>query len=253
MTEPPEGPRPDYLSQHLGLVLSGITTLVVTAQVLRLSHFDLPTALAVVQVAGIQSVLLGGLISIVPFALAMLCTALLFLFRAASRQLHGLDRAALRMLVPACCWAFASLVPLYLLAVLVVVAVAPAAWRSAKRALPLKASAPEQDTPERDKGMSRVELTAVSLTGCLYFLMLFTANPWLPAESIDPSGSDAFTGYVIGERGEKLLVLPKDADAALVELPTSVKRSICSTSKGFWDRPLTSLGEEPLHEKCPSP
>jgi hypothetical protein len=245
-----------FWREHLGLVASGILSLILAAKILAVSRFDRETALGVVQVAGTTNVLLASIISTIPLVAPVLLIDAYGRWGRRYKSLTSVERASLLGALTAPILFTLSVVPIAVIgavagffALLVVVLLAIArihkVWSQRKGGKPPASSAPEAYEPP-----SRIERTAAALSayaGIAYFALTST---WMPTEAVTIGDKEPVTAYVVGQRGDQTVYLPT-RPAGLRSVDTvSVERHYCDDRTWFDVTLFQAFGERPYPE-CP--
>jgi hypothetical protein len=231
---------PSWVREHLGVVLTLATGVAISIRVLSSAALDPETALILLEAQGTAAVILGSLLPVLPL-LPGLASVFALIATFGSRPISRTRLATALVLLGVS----AVMVPLgsvALLLVLPTVIVALYAARLSWSVCQLRTARRERDRAKVHDAVEAVRyLNAVRLGAGNYgsprfiflissvtvSLVLFSAPPWLPTESIR-AGGDPFTGYVLGSDDEMLIIL-KDSPRTAIRIPkANVQRSYCT-------------------------
>jgi hypothetical protein len=204
-------------TEHLPLLVAGAVTTLTALRLVRVSHFNAETALAVLSLSGTANVLLSVLLQTLPTFIAGAGVGLFVAARERGFKVHDL-------VVTAVLLAF-LLVPWQVL--LGVLALGVLDWlvngRRGRRAV-------EQGRP------APVGADRPVVYGFLLMMILLLPNAmWLPMEAVSVDGKKPTVGYVLHSGGDGLVLL-RDDNREVVRLGQSgeLERTYCETDDEGW-------------------
>jgi len=255
MTEEAIGRTPLW-REHLGVVVSAITAVLVIWRVLAVAHYDLTTATALLSVAGSGNVALGGFLSSLPVIL-LFCAC--FFWPWISRWARGGIRSNWLRLVPLVVLALLELALLPTISVVILVGGVALLWGMLwllvvileHRRLP-KDGAQSDEAPGEVyvPSPNMYRLTVLTALFSLWTMLTPTAS-WMPTESLRVDGAPAFAGYVVGAQGDDVALLPLETAMIFVS-SDSYSRQLCEEDTSRWARPVTRFFGHSEYPACPS-
>lgn len=257
------------LQQHLGLVLSGLLSLLLAVKLLVAGNYNAETALGILQVAGTSSVLFSTLVSVLPYLLVATFFASFNRWGPRVFALTGGEKTALFAALGPLTAILLFVIPLVLLGIVVafILILFAVAHRRASRGKSARQSGrfqqwrmrrkrerPRNDAVEKARARtpeSSLE-SAASQASVLSFAVLMAAiSPWMPFEAVTVGTEDPVKAHVIGVRGDKTIFLPDGPTQGLVTVETSdVHREYCDT-RSWASVTAFHVFREPAYDECP--
>ncbi len=221
VTNPKAEPEPiGWLSEHIGILVAAAPVLLVLVRVARVAGFDKTTGYALIARGSAFAILGGALLDFVPAMLVITALALAAVSVAGPRTQKSLWRAAAAFVaiptvvnVPV-----DSLLAVGILAVIV----GTSLWFDRSTGAPAKF----------DSRLSAVVLAV----GAVTLFVLATDDPWLPAESLELTGGETVTAYVV-EREDDVTTILQHHPRVVRIIPSDeiIGRTICAPEPSvFW-------------------
>ncbi len=225
-------------TEHLGLLVSAMLVAVTLLHVLVVAGWDLPTALAVLDVADRTQVLLASAASV---AVAIGATAVLQFRRVWPTYRRFIDGSTAQQGVATIGFILGlSAIPAIPvgagLLIVLIYAFGQMAVRRASRRGGVSEDGRVLVSRER---WSLVTLFAWIATG--WILIVILTQPWVPFEEVSLRDDTSVTGYVIGQDGAMTLVLD-DRQAKWIKTDDVDARRICGRDQSWWQYSLSDIG-----------
>ena len=90
----------------------------------------------------------------------------------------------------------------------------------------------------------------IALVGYIFLLAVSSMIPWLPQQSIVPTDGQVYTGYVVSEAGDTIVVLKEDGRTIREYDNGAVTYALCSGS-GWMNRTTAEVIWHEPYEPCP--
>jgi hypothetical protein len=180
-------------TQHVGLIVSTLSLLVISTQLLAIAGFDLTTASFILAERGAGNVGIALLMNLLP-GLAPMAASYMTLLVVRRRGRRPLGYATL--LINSFLWGLSLYVApwwITVTAVLLAVIMMPTSTHEADGSL-----------AKSDRVMLRI---SVSTVGFVLAAIVTSVASVLPTENLTPSGKQTFAGVVLGEDDPELVVL----------------------------------------------
>lgn len=224
---PAESPR-SLLREHLGLVVSGLGAFFVVSRLWAFSGWDVQTALIVLDTQGTSAVILGSLI---PFlCLAPLLAALMVYLAARESACNGEPKPWWMFLAGVLIVVALAISPFVLtLAAVASVAIRPVLRWLGRGVIWLLEHVPWPTgwAPKPVPEQVPLPTVAVINIGVVFGVLALLPFAWLPAENIQHEGQRGFTGFVLREDDDTLLVLRSEPRGVVRVATTGTARTYC--------------------------
>jgi hypothetical protein len=253
--EPQEGPPPHELqpaqllalaTKHFGLLVSSTTFILVALRVLGTAEWNPTTALALVQVGGAGNVALSSALSVVPLVATLLLLLVMpWAYRNAYLWPVIKDHRPFFVFTVIGVW-FGVYFATLSIFVLVVAWTATGAIRGAIARRHMSA-------PTTLIRATRYQGGDVLLAAVLGALILITVleTSYLPTERLDTPDTKPFTGFVVGERDDSMLVLRNGEGIEEYDTDTLTRQLCNRTDDSILARPLLTLVVDAPYPACP--
>lgn len=235
---------PQLAREHVGLLLSAATTVLVALRVLGVSGWNPTTAAAIVQAGGATNVALAGILTAVPVVTNILLLLIVpWCYEVGLRWPFLNHRGAYAALAIVGLLAIAGLVIWPIEGAVAGTLLAGAAVGTIRRRRGLAA-------PSAVGGFwGRGDVAALLALG-LFYAVTELESPFYPAERLDPPDSQPFTGYVVGNRDEYTLVLRAEKGIVAYESRT-LDRELCDLGEGWLGSTVLELLNDSPYKRCP--
>ena len=218
--------------EHAALLVGATTVAFAGVRLLAIARFDTATAAAILQATGTGNVIVGTLLSLLPFVVALvtvLCSVVVFV----DHSWCPLPRATMQWMLYIGCALTLFIVPLLLATIVVALGAAMAItrWRRHGRA-----------DPDIRTLLTRSRFLRVEARVLLTFTVLaalVVPTPWLSLEQVTTANGSTLVGYIAGESQEELvLLLDNNRAIRLVSKSDVTARTLCRGAAG----PTGALG-----------
>lgn len=226
-------------TEHLGLLLSAMLVAVTLLHVLAVAGWDLPTALAVLDVADRTQVLLASAVIV---AVVVGATTVFMQFRRVwptYRRLIEGSTAQQGVAIIVFILVLSALPAIPVGAALLIVLIYALGEMLVRRASKRGRVSEDGRVLVSPESWSWFTLVAWMVTGLTLISIL--SQPWVPFEEVSLSDDTSVTGYVIGQDGAMTLVLD-DGQAKWIKTDDVDARRICGRDQSWWQYSLSDIG-----------
>lgn len=240
-------------SDHVGLILSGALTVFLVLKILAVANWDPTTAKGIISANGTANVLVGAILAALPTLYALVFAFAFPLIRSELEKRTSVERAAAILVLVWPVGLFLLIVPVYLvmgfvaLLLLNILVYIVRKRKAAGSPQPGRDQIPTQ--PASD--MSGFEAVAVALAAIGLNLFPSLGQPWLPTESMKPTGADTQVAYELSQDDGRIVVLLDDPRRLQRWTLDGLTREFCLKPTPWYERTVPQFRSTPGYPDCP--